>query len=188
MDIAGPTRVLGENPLGIQPAYAQNDAEPETIEVISQQWDWSFRYPNQNVVSDELHLPSDRRVRLILQSKDVLHGFYVPEFRIKQDIIPNRSIDFQLSSFLLPGGTAQAGWWSYPPLSIQNPTGNLLNGQLFWCLSLVVLGISSIMAALNFVTTIVWLRSPLIIICATVFGKRGKRPIRRNANDCSRWL
>ena len=65
-----------------------------------------------------------------------------------------------VSSFLLPGGTAQAGWWSYPPLSIQNPTGNLLNGQLFWCLSLVLLGISSIMAALNFVTTIVWLRAP----------------------------
>ena len=94
MDIAGPTRVLGKMPLGIQPAYAQ-DADTETIEVISQQWDWSFRYPNQNFVSDELHLPSDRRVRLVLQSKDVLHGFYVPEFRIKQDIIPNRNIDFQ---------------------------------------------------------------------------------------------
>ena len=63
-------------------------------------------------------------------------------------------------SFLLPGGTAQAGWWSYPPLSIQNPGGNLLNGQLFWCLSLVLLGISSIMAAVNLVTTIVWMRAP----------------------------
>ncbi|MBV6622530.1 MAG: cbb3-type cytochrome c oxidase subunit I [Rivularia sp. (in: Bacteria)] len=65
-----------------------------------------------------------------------------------------------MSSFLLPSGTAQSGWWSYPPLSIQNPGDNLLNGQLFWCLSLVVLGISSIMAAVNFVTTIIWLRAP----------------------------
>lgn len=98
MDIAGPKRVLAELHKGIEPAYAQVNnqaAESETIEVISQQWDWTFRYPKQNVVSKELHLPSDRRVRLVLQSKDVIHGFYVPEFRIKQDIIPNRNIDFQ---------------------------------------------------------------------------------------------
>ncbi|MBV6622529.1 MAG: cytochrome c oxidase subunit II [Rivularia sp. (in: Bacteria)] len=99
MDIAGPTRVLGELPVGIQRANAQtinqNIADTELIEVISQQWDWTFRYPKQNVVSKELHLPSNQRVRLVLQSKDVLHGFYVPEFRIKQDIIPNRNINFQ---------------------------------------------------------------------------------------------
>ncbi len=68
-----------------------------------------------------------------------------------------------LSSFLLPAGTAQAGWWSYPPLSTQNPSGYLLNGQLFWCLSVVFLGISSIMAAVNFVTTIIRLRAPGMI-------------------------
>lgn len=68
-----------------------------------------------------------------------------------------------LSSFLLPSGPPQAGWWSYPPLSIQNPSGNLLSGQLFWCLSIILLGISSIMAAVNFVTTIVRLRAPGMI-------------------------
>ena len=98
MDIAGPKGVLAELHKGIEPAYAQvnnQPAEPETIEVISQQWDWTFRYPQQNVVSKELHLPNNQRVRLVLESKDVLHGFYVPEFRIKQDIIPNRNINFQ---------------------------------------------------------------------------------------------
>jgi len=65
-----------------------------------------------------------------------------------------------MSSFLLPSGTAQAGWWSYPPLSTQNPSDPLLNGQLFWCLSVVLLGVSSIMGAVNFVTTIVRLRAP----------------------------
>ncbi|NJL11489.1 MAG: cytochrome c oxidase subunit I, partial [Calothrix sp. SM1_7_51] len=37
-----------------------------------------------------------------------------------------------MASFLLPGGPAQAGWWSYPPVSLQNPSGNLFNGQVLW--------------------------------------------------------
>lgn len=65
-----------------------------------------------------------------------------------------------LSSFFLPGGAAQAGWWNYPPLSLQNPSGNIINGELFWILSIIILGISSIMTAVNFVATIVWLRAP----------------------------
>ena len=65
-----------------------------------------------------------------------------------------------LSSFFLPSGAAQAGWWSYPPVSIQNPSGALLNGELFWIVSLILLGISSIMGGVNFVTTIVWMRAP----------------------------
>lgn len=67
---------------------------------------------------------------------------------------------FLLSSFLLPNGPAQAGWWSYPPISLQVPPGQPLNGQLFWILSLVLIGISSIMGGVNFVTTIVWMRAP----------------------------
>lgn len=65
-----------------------------------------------------------------------------------------------ISSFFLPSGSAQSGWWSYPPLSTQNPSGNFINGQLFWILSIILLGISSIMTAVNFITTIVWLRAP----------------------------
>ncbi len=65
-----------------------------------------------------------------------------------------------LSSFLLPTGTAQAGWWSYPPISLQTPGGHAINGEFIWILSVLLLGISSIMGAVNFVTTIVWMRSP----------------------------
>jgi cytochrome c oxidase subunit 1 len=65
-----------------------------------------------------------------------------------------------LSSFFLPSGSAQAGWWSYPPVSLQNPSGHLINGELIWILSILLLGISSIMGGVNFVTTIVWMRSP----------------------------
>ncbi|WP_404784423.1 cytochrome c oxidase subunit II [Altericista sp. CCNU0014] len=64
------------------------------IEVRARQWVWEFRYPDRNVTSTELHLPVNQRAKLMLQSEDVLHGFYVPAFRIKQDIIPGRTIDF----------------------------------------------------------------------------------------------
>ena len=65
-----------------------------------------------------------------------------------------------LLSFFLPSGTAQAGWWSYPPVSIQNPSGHLINGQFVWLLAVAISGISSIMGGVNFVTTIVRMRAP----------------------------
>ncbi len=63
-------------------------------------------------------------------------------------------------SFLVPGGPAQAGWWSYPPVSLQNPTGNLITGQVLWVLAVAISGVSSIMGAVNFVTTIFRMRAP----------------------------
>lgn len=68
----------------------------ETIEVFAKQWEWSFRYPN-NVTSNELHLPINRSTRLNMHAESVLHGFYVPEFRLKQDIVPKRKIDIVLT-------------------------------------------------------------------------------------------
>ncbi|MBD2607256.1 cytochrome c oxidase subunit I [Scytonema hofmannii FACHB-248] len=65
-----------------------------------------------------------------------------------------------MASFVVPGGPAQAGWWSYPPVSLQNPTGNLINGQVLWLLAVAISGVSSIMGAVNFVTTIVKMRAP----------------------------
>ncbi len=65
-----------------------------------------------------------------------------------------------MASFFAPGGPAQAGWWSYPPVSIQNPTGSVINGQVIWILAVAISGVSSIMGAVNFVTTIVRMRSP----------------------------
>lgn len=103
MDMLGPMQVVHLHaPLGVELAYAQtgnsNDTQPdEEIEVIAKQWSWSFRYPAKNVTSTELHLPVNRRVHLMMQSEDVLHGFYVPNFRIKQDIVPNRTIDLKFT-------------------------------------------------------------------------------------------
>jgi cytochrome c oxidase subunit II len=102
MGIQGPAELVHlHNPLGMESAYAaptEDLAEPvEKIDVLAKQWAWVFHYPERDVTSTELHLPSDRRVRLALHSEDVLHGFYIPAFRLKQDIIPNHNIDFEFT-------------------------------------------------------------------------------------------
>ncbi|AGY59263.1 cytochrome c oxidase subunit I [Gloeobacter kilaueensis] len=63
-----------------------------------------------------------------------------------------------LSSYLLPGGPAQSGWWSYPPVSLQAAPGLLPAGELIWIVSVVLLGISSLLAAFNLMSTILAMR------------------------------
>lgn len=65
-----------------------------------------------------------------------------------------------MASFLVPGGPSGSGWWAYPPQSIQNPLGHFLNGQFLWILAVALSGISSIMGAVNFITTIIRMRAP----------------------------
>lgn len=59
------------------------------INVVGQKWSWSFTYPNGHV-DNELHVPVDTPVRLILTSSDVIHSLYIPVFRIKRDAVPGR--------------------------------------------------------------------------------------------------
>ncbi|MEB3105114.1 MAG: cbb3-type cytochrome c oxidase subunit I, partial [Cyanobacteriota bacterium] len=65
-----------------------------------------------------------------------------------------------IASFFVPGGPAYSGWWSYPPVSIQNPLGHLVSGQGLWLTAVALSGVSSIMGAVNFVTTIIRMRAP----------------------------
>jgi cytochrome c oxidase subunit 2 len=60
------------------------------VQVLGEQWKWSFKYPNAGVVSKELHIPVGERVHLLINSKDVIHSFWVPAFGIKQDAVPGR--------------------------------------------------------------------------------------------------
>jgi cytochrome c oxidase subunit 1 len=60
------------------------------------------------------------------------------------------------TSFFMPGGAAQAGWTSYPPLSLVIPT----DGQTFWLLGMVFLITSSLLGSVNIITTIIQLRAP----------------------------
>jgi len=62
-------------------------AESYEIHVQAQKWSWTFTYPN-GVVTNELTVPAGRPVKMIMSSTDVLHSFYIPEFRVKRDVIP----------------------------------------------------------------------------------------------------
>jgi len=61
-----------------------------SIEVSAMQFAFLFNYPKGNFISGELHVPVDQKVSMKMESKDVIHAFWVPEFRIKQDIIPGQ--------------------------------------------------------------------------------------------------
>lgn len=65
------------------------DQDAELIEVTASQFNWKFTYPNGDF-GDTLHLSVNQPVRLQLMSEDVIHGFYVPEFRAKMDVMPGR--------------------------------------------------------------------------------------------------
>ncbi len=71
---------------------AKDDAQganPLRVEVTAQQFFWSYRYPGYgNKQSDILRLPVNRSVVLRMTAKDVIHSFWVPEFRQKQDVVP----------------------------------------------------------------------------------------------------
>lgn len=73
------------------------------IEATGRQWSWSFKYPNGKQTSD-LILAADRPVKMELRSADVLHGFFIPAFRIKEDVVPGKQnftwfLPTQLGSF-----------------------------------------------------------------------------------------
>ncbi len=102
--------------------------EATEIEVVGQQWQWSFRLPGKDgalgtvetknvtaenplglnpddpkgkddvvIVADDLHLPIDKPIKVLLRSIDVLHDFYVPQFRAKMDMVPGMVTYFWLT-------------------------------------------------------------------------------------------
>lgn len=68
--------------------------DPQALEVrvIGRQWSWTFEYPEFGIVSDTLQLPVNRQVLLKMTSEDVIHSFWVPEFRVKQDLLPGENL------------------------------------------------------------------------------------------------
>ncbi len=99
--------------------YVAVPEDAHMLEVVGQQWQWSYRYPGRDgimgtsdnryidfdnpfgikpddpygqddilVHSDEVHIPIDQPVKVLLRSIDVLHDFYVPNFRAKMDLVP----------------------------------------------------------------------------------------------------
>jgi cytochrome c oxidase subunit 2 len=67
------------------------DPREYVVEVEGFQWGWNFRYPETGLVTQELVLPVDQPILLEMTSRDVLHNFWVPEFRVKQDLVPGQT-------------------------------------------------------------------------------------------------
>jgi cytochrome c oxidase subunit 2 len=65
-------------------------AQAIPIYVIGKQWMWKLEHANGKREIDELHVPRGRPVRLIMTSQDAIHSFFLPAFRIKQDVLPGR--------------------------------------------------------------------------------------------------
>jgi cytochrome c oxidase subunit II len=63
-------------------------AERMQVNVTAQQFAWTFEYPEEGVTSHELHVPVGKQLDLTLTALDVLHSFWVPEWRIKRDLVP----------------------------------------------------------------------------------------------------
>lgn len=75
---------LGYSPMRKVPSGALQ------VKVTGRMWSWTFDYPNGKFSSNVLVVPLNKPVRLDLYSPDVLHSFYVPAFRIKEDVVPGK--------------------------------------------------------------------------------------------------
>ena len=64
-----------------------------TIEVIGKQWMWKVQHPDGAREINSVHVPVDEPIRLRLTSQDVIHSFFVPAFRLKRDVLPERYVD-----------------------------------------------------------------------------------------------
>ena len=74
-------------------SYMQATVAPDgamEIQVTAKKWIWTFGYPDGSVGVGKLWVPVNKPVRMIMHSEDVLHAFYVPAFRVKADVLPNR--------------------------------------------------------------------------------------------------
>lgn len=76
--------------MGSQALGETQRIDPRAIEVnvVGSQWSWSFEYPELGIITDKMYLPVGQQALLHLSSADVIHSFWVPEFRVKQDALP----------------------------------------------------------------------------------------------------
>ncbi|MFN8400894.1 MAG: cytochrome c oxidase subunit II [Anaerolineales bacterium] len=76
------------------------DPNAMVINVKAQQFSWTFEYPEYGFITTQLYLPIDRQVVLKMESADVIHSFWVPEFRVKQDVVPGRVTEYRITPSL----------------------------------------------------------------------------------------
>jgi cytochrome c oxidase subunit II len=69
---------------------ARPPADSMQIYAVGKQWMWKFQHPEGVREINALHVPLGQNVRMIMASEDVIHSFFVPAFRVKQDVVPGR--------------------------------------------------------------------------------------------------
>lgn len=94
------------------------------VQVQGMQYAWMFTYPDSGLVASELHLPLNKRVRLDMTALDVNHAFWVPQFRLKQDVIPGRETHLEF----VP---TQLGQYPIICAELCGPYHGVMAGQLF---------------------------------------------------------
>jgi cytochrome c oxidase subunit II len=77
----------------------KKDENPLTVQVFSQQFAWSFGYPGKDNAYSQgvLHVPVNRQVQFKMHAQDVIHSFWVPEFRLKEDAVPGQTTHIRLT-------------------------------------------------------------------------------------------
>ncbi len=88
MQVSTESRVWGG--IGAAGMDAADGGIAMPVEVTAMQFAFIFHYPEANITSGELHVPAGQSVELHMEAKDVIHAFWVPQFRLKQDIIPGQ--------------------------------------------------------------------------------------------------
>jgi cytochrome c oxidase subunit 2 len=76
------------------------DPQAMVINVTAGQFAFSFEYPDYGITSAELYAPVNKQLLLKMTSRDVIHSFWVPEFRVKQDIVPGRTTEYRITPIL----------------------------------------------------------------------------------------
>ena len=75
----------------------ESKANTQDVRVTAQQFAWTFDYREQNFKAGELHLVKGTPYHFKLQAKDVLHSFWVPQFRMKKDAVPGMTTDVRVT-------------------------------------------------------------------------------------------
>lgn len=79
----------------------RTDPDAMVVKVTGFQWGWKFSYPDYGFETKEMYLPVDQQVLLKMESADVIHSFWVPEFRPKQDLVPGRVTELTITPNLV---------------------------------------------------------------------------------------
>ncbi len=73
---------------GVYKKMISAPADSMEVRVIGKQWLWNFQYEDGRLETGKLVVPLNKPIKLIMSSEDVLHSFFIPNFRVKQDVVP----------------------------------------------------------------------------------------------------